>query len=177
MALRHTGELYNGDRKRRGTGPRRGHDAMRPSLMLSFRGRRVQHIAAGPSHALAVTCRAPSFMTTRPEKKIRWHAEQGRGAMAVDNNGCTFKKWRRPLAGARFRPPSFQFGFAPGERLAQELSDMKARHFKPKEIEFGKIPVLPPPKSKEEKRRRQIVSWRSVSSSSLAASIQKSSNI
>ena len=132
-----------------------------PHKMLSFRGRRVQHIAAGPSHAMAVTCRAPTFMTTRPEKKIRWH-RRTRGVerwRLTTNRAARLRNGRDALlAGARFRPPSFQFGFVPGERkrlAAQELSDKQARHFKPKEIEFGKIPVLPPPKSKGDREKEE----------------------
>jgi alpha-tubulin suppressor-like RCC1 family protein len=162
MALRHTGELYSWGQGRDGV---LGHgetiSRCAPHLMLSFSGRRVQHIAAGPSHAMAITGRAPTFMTARPEKRIRWH-RRTRGVerwRLTTNRAARLRNGRDALhEGARLRPPSFHFGFVPGERKrldAADVADQRARHFRPKEIQFGDVPVLPPPKREKERQNEE----------------------
>ena len=151
MALRHTGEVYTWGQGRDGV---LGHGEIMsrcaPHLVLSFSGRRIQHIAAGPSHAMAISGRAPTFLTARPEKKIRWH-RRTRGVerwRLRTNRAARLRNGRDIMQqSARFRPPSFHFGFVPGERKRQEaedLADQQKRFFRPKEIKFGEMPVLQP---------------------------------
>eukprot|EP00949_MAST-11_sp_MAST-11-sp1_P000738 g738.t1 len=71
MALRETGELYTWGRANCGS-LGHGDESIRsaPHLVLSFRGRRVQHIAFGAEHAAAITSRAPTVL--EKPAKVRW---------------------------------------------------------------------------------------------------------
>jgi len=119
MALRHTGQLYTWGQGRDGV---LGHgetiSRCAPHLNLPMQGRRVQQIAAGPSHAMFITARAPTFGTTRPEYPIRFHSRvRGVARWNLNTNISSRLRNRDDLIvrAARFAPPvvKFEFEFPP----------------------------------------------------------------
>ena len=127
MALMHTGELYTWGQGRDGV---LGHGETMsrccPHLVTSLSGRRVQQIVAGPSHAMVITSRAPTFGTTRPEKRIRYHKRvRGVERWNLDTNIAASLRNRDDLTyrAARFVVPRVRFEFPPPSSVDKKIGD------------------------------------------------------
>ena len=115
MALRHTGEVYTWGQGRDGV---LGHgEAMSrgaPHLVLSMQGRKVQQIFAGPSHAMMITSRAPTFGITRPEHRIKVNSRvRGVERWNLSTNVASRLRNRNNLIqrAGRFTSPIVKFEF------------------------------------------------------------------